>query len=372
MGGPVARPPVLAALGPGAHWRTGGHPAGTALFDLYHDLPATQIGPVALLVSAPFAALGDWQGRLVVCAAMLLAFPALLAIGEDTANRLHPGTADRRRTAEVAAIAGAVGMLMWRQLAVIGMHLDDVLAVLFAALAMNAVVRRHPRLVGLCVALALCSKPWAATFLPLVLAIPGRRARIEASLAAGITTLLLWGPFIAVHGTLAALDDLRIGVSEWSGLILLGYQTEQPMPGWVRPAQLVIGVALGSWFVYRGRWAAVPLVGIAVRISLDAGTWSYYYGSLVAAAALWDLVGSRRRFPWWTLATMFIEYDLKWLLSTNIELVWVDALPIVVALGCALLVPPARTPGAPSALRLSWDHWWVRLRPARSSDVQKV
>ena len=50
-----------------------------------------------------------------------------------------------------------------------------------------------------------------------------------------------------------------------SALRVLGVRAART-PGWVRPSQLVLGVAAGGAVWRRGGWAAVPLAGIGVRL----------------------------------------------------------------------------------------------------------
>ncbi len=77
--------------------------------------------------------------------------------------------------------AGAVFLIVWASLAVHYSHLDDVLALLFAALAIRAVLADVPALAGLCLGLAVDAKPWALVFLPLGLAVARDRRRHVAS-----------------------------------------------------------------------------------------------------------------------------------------------------------------------------------------------
>jgi hypothetical protein len=106
--------------------------------------------------------------------------------------------------------------------------------------------------------------------------------------------------------------------------------------GWLRPTQFGLGIAAGSWMVWRGNWAAAPLAGIAMRVALDPFTWAYYGLGPVLAALIWDLArpGSRR-VPTWTLWTVGIEFGLRLVVSptaTGIgRVVWVLSV-------CGLLV----------------------------------
>ena len=55
--------------------------------------------------------------------------------------------------------------------------------------------------------------------------------------------------------------------------------------------------------VWRGRWPGVLLAAVGTRLLLDPGAHRYYAASLVFAALVWDLFGTRRRWPIVTFAT---------------------------------------------------------------------
>jgi hypothetical protein len=261
---------------------------------------------------------------------------------EDAARWVRPD--EVARTARVAAVAGLACVPLWRDLALWAMHLDDVLALLFTAAAVNAVARGRAGWAGLAIALAIGSKPWAVPFVFLLLALPQARSRVRAAATMAVGVIAVWGPFLAVPGTFTALAQLRILVYQTSALTLVGVVVNEPAPGWIRPAQLLIGVALAGVYVVRGRWAAVPLVGIAVRISLDAGVWNYYFAGLVVGALIWDLIGSRFRFPWWTVLCLAAEYDVRWLLNSSAASAWLSLAPALVA-ALVALVPSVRGHG---------------------------
>lgn len=100
-------------------------------------------------------------------------------------------------------------------------HLDDVLAMVFAVVALRAVSAGRPFLAGVALAAAVAAKPWAIGFVPLLLALPrGRLRRAAATAAAG--TVLAWAPFVLANPhTLGALHP-PVGLSPASGLHTLG------------------------------------------------------------------------------------------------------------------------------------------------------
>jgi hypothetical protein len=91
-----------------------------------------------------------------------------------------------------------------------------------------------------------------------------------------------------------------------SGLRMLGVSGHNA-PEWARALQLPLAAAVAMVAAVRGRWAAVPVVAIAVRVATDPYTFSYYGGGLVAAAFLWDTACGRRR-PTATVAALVVGY----------------------------------------------------------------
>ena len=143
---------------------------------------------------------------------------------------------------------------------------------------------------------AIIAKPTAILFLPLAF-IHSRRVGILATFGGG----LLWAPFILVNvsGFLAA----GRGQGElwpYSVPALLGSVPHMGIPEWLRPVQLVGGVAI-CWFLARWRGPAAAVAGaFAFRVLLEPGTWNYYSTSVVAVAILLDLHRGWR-IPWVTL-----------------------------------------------------------------------
>ena len=103
------------------------------------------------------------------------------------------------------------------------------------------------------------------------------------------------------------------------------------MPGWARPTQLVLALVLAWVAVWRGQPAAVPLVVVAARVALDAGSFSYYFTGLVVGCAIYEIVGTTRRLAWLTGLVAFVEYDIKWLNSSPAVSAWLNISALVVA-----------------------------------------
>jgi hypothetical protein len=303
----------------------GGHPAGFTEpggLHLYANYPRFQFGPVTLVVTAVLRLTGPGEGLVVAQVVMTLCGLAILAVAEWTARLARPEV-DRDRLRWTVLGAGAVFLPAWEILAASFMHLDDVLALLLAVLAVRTLVARQPAATGILLALSGSAKPWAFGFLALLLALPpgrlaspGRAAgpgraewvarawsdrRVRGLAWAVAVTVVLWAPFVmADTGTVATAKFAIPNVAD-SGLRALGINTPHT-PSWDRPAQILLGLALSALAVYRGRWAAVLLICTSVRIGLDPNDYPYYNAGLVTGTLIWDLIGTRRPAPAWTLA----------------------------------------------------------------------
>jgi hypothetical protein len=110
-------------------------------------------------------------------------------------------------------------------------------------------------------------------------------------------------------------------------------------PGWDRPVQLFLGILLGVVAVSRGRWLAVPLVVLAVRLLFDPGTYPYYTAGLVLASVLVDLGWRQTRWPWLSIMVVLGLYAVRSLgplTPTNAVLGWLRAATLLGVLAVAL------------------------------------
>ncbi|MCU1676370.1 MAG: hypothetical protein JWM93_1128 [Frankiales bacterium] len=276
---------------------TAGTPPSGCGIHVYAAHPELQIGPVSFLAAALVAWWPGDDGLVVASVGMMLAGLLALGIVEYNAYRTSP-VADRPRLQVRVFLAGVVFMPAWADLAVHFGHVDDVLALVFTALAVRAVDRRNPALLGACLALATLSKPWAIAFLPLVFAIP--HGRLRAFLWATAPVALVAAIFVV--GDPATLHAAGFGIpnAPSSPLRILGF-TDTLTPSWDRPVQFGLGIALGLVAVWRGRWPAVVMVAAAARIALDPGVYSYYTAAILLGAIVWDLHARRGRIvPAWS------------------------------------------------------------------------
>ena len=266
--------------------------------NLYADAPWLQTGPLSLVVAAVLRPLPAATGKSLALVAMAAAGPLLVVA-------LTPlvAPAKRRRRMLIAAI---VLIPAWTVLSVRWGHLDDVLAMVFAIVALRAVSAGRPVLTGVALAAAIASKPWAVGFLPLLLLLPWGRLRAAAVAAAG--TALAWAPFVLANPhTLGALSP-PVGLSPASGLHTLGVRGVL-MPRWGRTAQLALAPAAATVTALTAGLPGVLLVSVAVRLALDPKDNAYYIGSAALAAVVFDLLGTGWTIPWTTLGTVIVFWQ---------------------------------------------------------------
>jgi hypothetical protein len=266
--------------------------------NLFADAPWLQTGPLSLLVAALLSPLPASTAKGIALVAMTAAGPVLIAA-------LTPLVAPARKHRRIV-IATIVLIPAWTVLSVRWGHLDDVLAMVFAIVALRAVSADRPILAGAALALAIAAKPWAVGFLPLLLVLPWGRLRAAAVAAAGVA--LAWAPFVLANSrTLGALHP-PVGLSPASGLHTLGARGVL-VPPWGRTAQLILSPAAATVAVLMRGLPGVLLVSVAVRLALDPKDNAYYIGSAALAAVVFDLLGTRWTIPWTTLATVIVFWQ---------------------------------------------------------------
>jgi len=266
--------------------------------NIYADAPWLQTGPLSVVVAAMLSPLPANVGKNVALVAMTAAGPLLIAA-------LTPLVAPAGRHRRVL-LAAVVFIPAWTVLSVRWGHLDDVLAMTFAILALRAVSADRPVLAGVALAAAVAAKPWAIGFVPLLLVLP--RGRLRAAVTAAAGTALAWGPFILANPrTLGALHP-PVGMSPSSGLHTLGARGVL-VPVWGRTAQLLTSPAAAVAAVLTSGLPGVLLVSVAVRLALDPKDNAYYIGSAALAAVVFDLLGTHWTIPWTTLGTVVVFWQ---------------------------------------------------------------
>jgi hypothetical protein len=120
-----------------------------------------------------------------------------------------------------------------------------------------------------------------------------------------------WLPFFIADPLTVRAMHYTIANRPLSGLRLFDVMSARTPP-WDRPLQTLLGVALGAAALWRGRPTGVLLVVMASRLALDPSTNRYYTAGLAAGALLWDVTGSRRRWPWWSLTVLLGLHAARW------------------------------------------------------------
>jgi hypothetical protein len=274
-----------------------GDPAvdGAGGLALYRDHPEFQFGPLSTAVSVPFSLfglrVGSWLAIAVGSALGLVAVTAVAA----AALRLRPDAVGPARTRSL--VTGAVVfVVVWGAVAVRTAHLDDAVALTATALAVWALTDRRPWWAAVLLGLAAAAKPWAVVFILLLLIAPGR-FRLLRPVVAGALALITWAPFVIAEPATLDVRDFRIANEATSALRALGF-TGEFAPDWVRPAQLLGGLALVGFLVLVGRWPAALMAGVAVRLVLDPAANRYYTAGLVLAVLVFEWVEFPERLPW--------------------------------------------------------------------------
>ncbi len=314
---------------------------------LYANYPQLQIGPVAFVVAQGLRQCGPNQGVLVTEAVLMAMGLCLLRELMRIALMVRPGLAQWPAEFRVTClVGGAVFLVSWAELAATFAHLDDAFALMLAVLAVRSAVAGRPVFTGLCVGLATGFKPWALVFLPIVFIMPARAWGRAAVGALGVIAAV-WFPFaIADRHTVVAMHYAIRNVPG-SALRALGVRVPRT-PSWDRPAQLLVGWALGAAAVLRGRWPAVILLGVGARIALDPADWGYYTAGLSVGALLWDMVGKSRPIPLWTV-TSFAALTAAHAVTKDSAVLGLLRLSLVIAFSAAILLSPPWRSRVPSA-----------------------
>jgi hypothetical protein len=333
--------------------------------DLFANYPRLQSGPLTFALAEPITWFGPHNG--LVAAELLMTLLGLLVLFalERATYAARPDVSPSRIRWTILG-GGALLIPLWALTGVGYAHFDDVLALTFAALAVWAVAERRAVLVGVCTALAVDSKPWAAAFLPLLFALPGPirgtagRPRRQALLACLALVLLAWLPFLMADPNSLNAAVFTIQNVPDSALRALGVHDPRT-PGWDRSAQIAVGCVFGSLAVWRGRWPAAVLIGVCARIALEPNDYAYYFAGLLLGALCWDLLASRRPQPVMTLSVTALVFALPALgvspqLHGNIKLWTMVGATLVALLGPSAAQPVRRgagdaTPDGPSSGR---------------------
>jgi hypothetical protein len=270
---------------------------------LYATAPNLQIGPLAFLVAEPLRYLGPSSGRYTAVVLLTALGPLTLFLASRIGFRGAVVSNGR------LLLAGLVLLPVWCEVATHFAHLDDVLALLLGLWALISVGRRRPIVVGLLLAAAADSKPWAIAFAPLILALASP-LRLKAALAWLGGLAIAWLPFLLADSRTMRAARFRIPTAASSSLRVFGVHAGHT-PSWDRPAQILLGIAAATLVVRRGGWPAVLLAAIAARLLLDPATKPYYTSGLVVAAIVVDLWLTDRRIPAFAIGAVLLLYAVR-------------------------------------------------------------
>jgi hypothetical protein len=304
---------------------------------LYATRPDLQFGPLSVLAAAVLLLLGNtaalFVAQVVTALAGLLILLTVRSLAQDTHRDVTRAVLDRR-----VLLAAIPFVPVWMNLAVRFVHIDDMLALLLTTVAIFALRRRLPYVAALLLGLGVDAKPWAIPFVALLLLVE-HRDRVRCLGLWALTVAVAWLPFLAADPRTINAGGFQIPVDPSSSLALLGLGgTGTPM--WTRAVQVVGGTLLAALAIRRRRWAGVVLLVVLARIVIDPGAHSYYAAGVVVGAAMWDLVGTTRRLPWWTLSSALAFFALRWVPQPD----WAHGVITLVFFAAAV--------------------WWIALRPA--------
>ncbi|HTW21781.1 MAG TPA: hypothetical protein VME70_16415 [Mycobacteriales bacterium] len=326
---------------------------------LYANLPIVQVGPPALLPVIATEWMSPHTVNVLWVVLMALMGIASIAFVEAAAARVtapvsagvSAGVGAVRRRAIVFALGLPIS-IAWGYEVGEYHHLDDAMAMLLLCLVLWLIATgRSAWLIGIALGVAVAAKPWAIVMAPVLIGLP-RTGRAKACLALIVSAAAFWAPFvIAAPQTVSALGSFLIVPRPGSILYLFGLHGQ--VQGWLRSAQFASGVAVATYVAVRGRWAAAPLAGLAVRVAFDPYIYSYYGLGPVLAALAWDLMRpAQRRLPLWTIWTVVIEFGLHLVAPPTVcaigRLAWVLSVLVVIVRAPRVVPEPSDEPGTDS------------------------
>ena len=326
------------------------------------------IGPVSLVMRAPFAAIaykGDGSEELAYGLGVI---PCMLVVGLFGLW--------------LASLMAARGKPLWAQALVIALmmfspivfsareigHPEEMVAGALGAAGVIAAMLARPVAAGTLLGLAIATKLSAGLALPIALA-AGRRpvpvAVIACGLAAALTLPMALGDMDRFRAGLEAVTDLDNGArptNVWWPLAepygevrtAFGTRTLYRAPEWVNVLShyLLLAVAVGlaaAWAAARGKARAegalvVLTLVMLLRPLLDPITLGYYHVPLLISAAATDALDPRRRVPWVTIyiaaATGVTRYGgTRWEPDVLNQVYMAWALPLLAWLALAAFAP---------------------------------
>jgi hypothetical protein len=268
---------------------------GLHLFAHYHYM---HMGPLSLAAVWPLRAISG-NGLLPALVLMAVLGPVVLLVLERAALAIRSDPSSTELIQLTTLGGGLLLLHSWGLAAGPIGHLDDVLTMSFCAVAVWGVATRRPLVAGVAIGLAVAAKPWGIALLPIILAFD-RRGRVRGAVSAGLVAALAWLPFVLGDPGTVKAGAFDVANDAASALRAIGIETART-PGWLRPTQALLGLAVGVAACLIGRWPGALLAALAVRLGLDPAVFGYYTPALVLGALVWDLLGARKPLPVWTL-----------------------------------------------------------------------
>lgn len=275
------------------------------------------MGPVSILLRAPFAALGGDELSVYRWGSV----PCVLAAG---LLGLYLARLAGRRGAGTLAQTALVGVCLFNPLTFFALesgHPEEILAAALAVGAVGVASEGNSGRAALLLGLAIASKQWAViAILPVLMALPSRRIRVALA-AAGISLALVVPAFLAdPGGFLATQRSLAIEtqyVGPWNvwfptasatthavaetNMTIDTYHASGFVAGFSHPL-IVMGAILVPLaialrrrsFGLSGAEAMALLALLALlRCALDPVNNLYYHAPLLLALAGWDALAPR-------------------------------------------------------------------------------
>ena len=269
--------------------------------------PQPLMGPVSVVLRAPFVAVAHAFGGGDLVAYRAGAIPCLVAAGLLAVWLLRVFPA-RRPVMGLLVVLLAVGSPAAVNALDVG-HPEEVLAAALTVSAVVAAMRSRALAAALLLGLALATKQWAVIALPPAMLAVGRPKWRVAAGALGLAALLTVPQAIAdPHGFAsmsqhAATSTNGVFVQSW------WYLVANTLPGWLaqltHPAIVLAAIPVTILASRRGIRAegVLPLLALLflVRCVFDPVDNFYYHLPLLLTLLAWDLQ-ARRTLPWASLA----------------------------------------------------------------------
>jgi hypothetical protein len=350
--------------GPALHALSHGHVS--AFLSLHPDM-----GPLSILLRAPFAGLGGDDPFAVY---RWGALPCVLAAG---LLGLYLAGIARRRGAGLPCQVVLAGVCLLNPLTFAALELGHPEELLTAALAVGAVAvasQGHRGRAALLLGLAIASKQWALlAALPVLMALPAGRVRVGLG-AAGIVAALILPTFLAdPQSFLDTQHNLALEsgyAGQWSIWFPLADSSSNYVPAlgvtghtyyapdlvarWSHPWIILLGVVVPLGLARRRHslrlsgadaMALLALLALA-RCLLDPVDNLYYHAPLLLALAGWDAFDPRglplRALAATSLVLLLKAWDASTLSPQDFNLIYIA---VAAAAAAAIVASLFRRPG---------------------------